>query len=55
MERSWETATFPGLIAVLENPKWPVAKVVAAIEDCLAANRCVGPGWWPPEGRDQLL
>ena len=38
-------ATFPSLIAVLENPKWPVSKACQAVEDCLAANRWAGLGW----------
>lgn len=29
-----------GLVKVLENPRWPVAKACAAVETCLEQNRC---------------
>lgn len=37
---SWDAATPAGLVAILENPKWPVSKACQAVEDCILANRC---------------
>ncbi|KAL4451949.1 hypothetical protein ABPG75_007611 [Micractinium tetrahymenae] len=35
---SWDAATPAGLVAILENPKWPVSKACQAVEDCILAN-----------------
>lgn len=35
--RSWDS--FPGLLAVLESPRWPVDQACAAVERCLEVNR----------------
>lgn len=37
---SWDAATPAGLVAILDNPKWPVSKACQAVEDCILANRC---------------
>ena len=40
MSRSWDT--FPGLLAVLDSPAWPVDQSCAAVERCLLVNRDAG-------------
>lgn len=37
MSRSWDT--FPGLLAVLDSPAWPIDQACAAVERCLLVNR----------------
>jgi len=31
-----------GLVKVLENPRWPVARACQAVEACLDMNKCAG-------------
>lgn len=37
-ERGWET--LQGLCAILESPRWPIAKKCQAVDGCLDVNRC---------------
>lgn len=34
---SWDNST-AGLLAVLDNPKWGVARACQAVEECILAN-----------------
>jgi len=38
-ERGWET--FQGLNAILESPRWPIAKKCQAVDGCVDLNRRV--------------
>ena len=40
MSRSWDS--FPGLLAVLDSPAWPIDQSCAAVERCLLVNRDSG-------------
>ena len=35
----WEPSSFGGLCAILDNPKWTVARACQAVEECIASNR----------------
>ena len=32
-----------GLVKVLENPRWPIARACQAVEACLDMNKCAAP------------
>jgi hypothetical protein len=38
-ERAWDTSTFAGLNAFLENRRTTVEKACLAVEDCISCNR----------------